>query len=281
MLTASTKQSARLEINALCRLGFTRSDAISMTAQRLRKSLPTIDTSAADARWKARCKKEEGGEEKPRKDDAKAAAKTVQMRKYITDKVKRVSGVMLTKYRDGSILVKPMNSPPPNYDPGFNTDQQQQMLEMAINHLQKKTKRVPQTGEAKDNTTMDKTDKLDQLIVAAKADPSKLTPETLDRVNRHLVGKGEEPIKKALTFGQSAASQLMRQKFNSLTGHQQAAMSVGCPVDLPGIEHMSIDQMKEVVRQQNIDIANEQRAKMGMPPIEAQPVNVAYASKWD
>lgn len=112
-------------------------------------------------------------------------------------------------------------------------------------------------------------DKLDQLLEAAKAAPEKLSPETLERLNKYLASKGQEPITKALPFGQSVlAATMTANKFNQLSGHQQSALKAGLDPATPGIESMSFPQMQAVAEQQQLEQVNKQRGLYGMPPLE-------------
>lgn len=137
----------------------------------------------------------------------------------------------------------------------------------------------PKKKDTQDNPTMEKSTKLNSLIEKAKADPSKLSQETLEHLNRHLTTQGQEPITKALPFGQSALSAAMTaSRYNNLTGHQQSALRAGLSPDEPGIEGMSFPQMQELASQKQLQQVNTQRGLSGLPPFEPAPEKNQSAS---
>lgn len=92
----------------------------------------------------------------------------------------------------------------------------------------------------------------------------------------------EAPLQKSgIPFGKTALQHAMsQQEHSNLTGHQLAALRCGLPADHPGIENMDIDQMHRAAEQLRLDVANEGRARLGLPPLELPPESAGVVASW-
>lgn len=207
----------RQAVTALQALGFTRPAAAKMIARgvayRLRKSidtndnpLPVIDTSAADQRREDRERKESASNQVEAKGKKKSFLDriknpNVKSRKYVTEKVKRLTGAMVTRYKDGSLFIRPQNAPPKNYDPGFTLDQQADMLKMVSEQFQEQSEKVNcrQSKETvkEDQKEMKKSktaQRFERLVSIARTAPEKLTAGTRQAVSAYLQKQGKPAI---------------------------------------------------------------------------------------
>jgi hypothetical protein len=211
----------REQYAALTGLGINRQTAIGMIARQIRKSLPEIDTTEADQR-RAEL---EAKESKPASTGKKKSFldrfknPNVRSRKYVTAKVKRMTGAMVTRYRDGSVLIKPQNVPPKDYDPGFTLDQQADMLKMIAGEFKDQNdKNNCQKDRNKEaQKEMKKSQRLEKLVQLARANPQRLTPLTLSTLNAHLAKTGQP----AIPTPQQSAPQIK----NPVTGTSYARMT--------------------------------------------------------
>jgi hypothetical protein len=215
----------REQYAALTGLGINRKTAISMIARQIRKSLPTIDTSEADQRREDREREQSAdhsktdGTSKPQSFLDRIKKPNIRSRKYITAKVKRLTGAMVTRYRDGSLLIKPQNAPPKGYDPGFTLDQQADMLQMIAGEFKEQNdKNNCQKDRNKEaQKEMKKSQRFEKLVQVARANPQRLTPLTLSTLNAHLAKTGQP----AIPTPQQSAPQIK----NPVTGTSYARMT--------------------------------------------------------
>jgi hypothetical protein len=109
-------------------------------------SLPVVDTSAADKRWRQRCDREDRNANGGTSSDEKKMANhnfkpnpNVKRRTYIPKIGKTFVGLTIIEWQDGSITVKPEKSAPPNSDQGYNAEQNHELLQLALEHLKAKS----------------------------------------------------------------------------------------------------------------------------------------------
>lgn len=318
MLNTAQMQKAQQQVAALRGIGFSRSAAISMIARQLRKSLPTIDTSASDRR-----------REELERQQRRSSSTPANGGSYL-DSLKRKKGPVLRgkhgrplsltryniKHADGSVWsyeVKPNGAlvvrPPTQFDtPTYTVEQWRELQSRIQNHITERSKAQKQPAKAevkKEDNAMEKSSKLDRLIAQARKTPEKLPQKTLGMLNQHLAKTGQPlvtlaaptrtwgtmpnigdiaasrevaatnmavvPVPKAGgMFSQvcvQAASQNGRATLN-LTGHQRAAMGVGLdPATTPNLERMSLQDMKDAAKQQQMTTVNALRQKQGLPPL--------------
>jgi hypothetical protein len=215
-------------------------------------SVPVIDTTEQDRKRKEQRRKEDestfGTGEKKEKGGLLKRLKNsnVKSRKYVTLKEKRLSGVMITKFRDGSILCKPQNSPPKDYDPGFDSSQQAKMLQMALDSLQSVTKPEKEKATAEKEMSTDK-EITKSMPTITKADIARADAE-LDIIGKNInVGS---------------------------PGHRAAAQKVGLDVSkLPAgtdVTKLSFQDMKALAAEQTRQSVANVSAQPAMTPAEFQ-----------
>ncbi len=160
MLTPAQKHAARNKATTLIGIGFSRLEAVAMAARQLRKSLPMIDTSAADQRREER--------EQQQRDSRRPQDQKGRNRNSVTLKLKpRKEGDTRPTSPTTSILQKLDGT---------------KWLRMGER---------PATPQK--DATMKKS-KLDSLIAHARKNPGKLQPQTLQALNQHLEKIGKPVI---------------------------------------------------------------------------------------
>lgn len=196
MLTSAQKNAARNQSTALIGIGFTKHRAVAMAARQLRKSLPMIDTSAADQRREEREQQQRNGSIQKR--DAMPNA-TRPKQRTVTGKNGRPLSLSRfnIKHTNGKVWgyeVKPNGAlvvrPPSRFDVPTYTEQQWRAIHEGISsHISEQG----QPATPKKDATMQKS-KLDSLIDHARKNPSKLQPQTLQALNKHLEKTGKPAI---------------------------------------------------------------------------------------
>ena len=220
---------------------------------------------------------------------------------------KRVDGrEYMRRANEETILMCQIESRKPSgYDvPTYTTEQWRAMHEGVNNHIVERNKAPKQSAKAEDKkegSNMQKS-KLDSLIARARKNPAVLNQQTLTMLNNHLAKTGQPlvtvpaptrpwgsmpnvsdiaasrevaatntaaiPVPKAGVFAQSVMSAAAGgRSVASLTGHQRAALSVGCDPSLIGLERMSLQDMKDAAKQQQMTTVNALRQKQGLPPL--------------
>lgn len=170
MLTSAQKNAARNQSTALIGIGFTKHRAVAMAARQLRKSLPMIDTSAADQRREEREQQQRNGSIQKR--DAMPNA-TRPKQRTVTGKNGRPLSLSRfnIKHTNGKVW-------------GYEVKH-----EGISSHISEQG----QPATPKKDATMQKS-KLDSLIAHARKNPGKLQPETLQALNQHLEKTGKPVI---------------------------------------------------------------------------------------
>lgn len=287
------------QVRALQGIGYARREAIrfvaSGEANRIRKALPEIDKplptppNRESGKWTAKTDRiNEQQKNRPNLNTTKPAEKPD---KRPTGKHGRPLSFTRynIKHKDGSVWsyeIKPSGQlvvrPPSQFDvPTYTVEQWRAMHEGINNHISERdtagknaekgeqSKQPVKTGNKGDLKKMEKAQRFEKLVAVARKNPERISSTTLLTLNKHLVGKGMEPISKALPFGQSVlAATMTANKFNQLSGHQQSALKAGLDPATPGIESMSFPQMQAVAEQQQLEQVNKQRGLYGMPPLE-------------
>lgn len=305
----ASARTAELAVTArsLMRLGYSKRAAIRFVASgeaaKIRKALPQIDrplpqpdTSKSDARREALAKQQRENTTGTATKTAKPEQKPVQKRS--TGKHgKPLSFTRFNiKHKDGSVWsyeVKPSGQlvvrPPSRFDvPTYSEDQWRTMHEGINNHINERSKDNTEKGENKQPAKAD--DKGDQKAMeksqaekfVSRFGRSRGFQDIADDVkNIQLPVNETQPLQKAVPFGKTQLQAAMdSQTYSSLSGKQQAAMKVGLDPYTEGIEEMEFADMQRLAAQQQLDVANEGRARLGLPPLELQPESAGLNASW-
>lgn len=302
MKTSTRINDLKLQVRALQSLGFAQKESVRMIARseshRIRKALPEIDKplptppDRKPGKWVE--KTDRINEQKKSRPVAKKPETKPDTKRPTGKHGKPLSFTRFNiKHDDGSVWsyeVKPNGQlvvrPPSQFDtPTYTMEQWQAMHEGINSHINERSKDTAEKGENKQP--------------AQKADDKKESPKmeksekTLSRWGRNrtfaditqdvagveLSQPQSMPVPQ--TFGKTLLQQAMTAPAPAMNGHQQAAARCGLDINTPGLENMTLDDMKKLAAQQQLDIANQGRGRVGLPPLELEtPKAKARKATW-
>lgn len=164
-------------------------------------SIPAIDTSEADRSRK--------NLERQQRNDSTAPAKrgglldSIKRKKRATGKHGRpISFTRFNvKHANGEVWsyeVKPNGAlvvrPPSQFDTPTYTEEQWRTMHEGISQHIEESKQPAKEADKKEKTTMQKSTRLEKLIAAARNNPARLQPQTLQALNNHLHKIGQPVI---------------------------------------------------------------------------------------
>ena len=286
-------RTAELAVTArsLMRLGYSKKAAIKFVssgeAARIRKALPDIDQplpTPPDRKPGKWVEKTDRINEQQKSRPAEKKPETKPDTKRPTGKHGRPLSFTRfnIKHKDGSVWsyeVKPNGQlvvrPPSQFDtPTYTMEQWQAMHEGINNHISERAEKGDDKGDQK---TMGKSQ-------SEKTLPRWGRNRTLSDITEDVAGvelPQPQSIPVPQTFGKTLLQQAMTAPAPAMNGHQQAAARCGLDINTPGLENMTLDDMKKLAAQQQLDIANKGRARVGLPPLELEtPKAKARTAKW-
>lgn len=130
-------------------------------------------------------------------------------------------------------------------------------VETLLEELQKSVKQAQSTLQ---KNSAGKTD--DSPLVKAKA--AQPVQEPLQKANPAPSASSQS----SGTIGSNGIFQLRRLDTSKYNGYQLAALKVGLDPETPGLEKMTIDDMKQLAYKKQLDeVVNPQRRRLGMPDL--------------